>query len=105
MSLEPSFSQGMTPILPERLNWSSAIGLFIINYGVLDLLVQDFLETTVSPEDFSRIRERPFGDRIERIKQHVGETSYPVEKRQQFDDFFRHLDPVRNLRNHIAHGV
>ena len=30
---------------------------------------------------------------------------FPKEKREAFEQFFRRLDPLREIRNHIAHGV
>jgi len=34
----------MIPVLPAQLDWPSAIGNFILNYGVLDWHVLVFLE-------------------------------------------------------------
>jgi hypothetical protein len=64
----------MTPPAPTLQHWSSAIGLFIINFGILDLQVQDFLQSTLSPEEFSQFRYRHFQDRVERIKKHVSKA-------------------------------
>lgn len=93
-----------TPPLP-RLDWSSAIGLFIINFGTLDLLAQDFLQSILPPDEFTRLRDRCFHDRITRLKEHVTAANYPPEKRQAMAQFFARLEPVRELRNHIAHGL
>lgn len=95
----------MTPIMPDRLCWASTIGLFIINFGTLDLHVQDFLENNLSPVEFAKFKERHFHDRVERIKAHVRQTGYEREKRQAMDEFFVRLEPVRELRNHVAHGL
>jgi hypothetical protein len=95
----------MIPVIPDRLCWSSAIGLFIINFGMMDLLVLDFLESTLSPEEFLRVKERPFYDRVELIKQRVSQADCSAETRERFEKFFRRLDPIRELRNHIAHGI
>ncbi len=95
----------MIPIMSDHLSWSSAVGLLIINFSTLDLLVQDFLEDTLSSEEFEKFKERPFYERVERIKEYVGQADYSSEERQPFGEFFRRLDPVRDLRNHIAHGL
>jgi len=95
----------MTPPVPTLQHWSSAIGLFIINFGMLDLHVQDFLQSTLSPEEFSRFRDRHFHDRITRIKEHVTAVNYLPQQKQAMAQFFARLDPVRDLRNHIAHGL
>ena len=36
---------------------------------------------------------------------HVTEADYPPEKRQAMAQFFDRLEPTRQLRNHIAHGL
>ena len=95
----------MTPASPTLEQWSSAIGLFIINFGMLDFHVQDFLQSTLSPEEFSQLRDRHFQDRIERVKKHVSKAHYPRQKKQAIAHFFARLEPVRQLRNHIAHGL
>ena len=94
----------MTPPV-ATLDWSSVIGLFMINFGTLDLLAQDFLQSILPPDEFSRYRDRHFHDRIQRIKQHVTEANYPPGKRQAMAQFFDRLEPSRKLRNHIAHGL
>lgn len=96
----------MTPIFAsDRLDWASALGLFILNFGVLDLLVQDFLEDHLPPEEFARWRERHFANRIERIRQHVQPPGYPANKREQFERWASRLERIRKTRNHIAHGL
>ncbi len=95
----------MIPIMSDRLSWSSAVGLFIINFSTLDLLVQDFLENKLPAEEFAKLKERPFYDRVERIKEYLIKADYTTEKRKEFEKFFCRLDPVRELRNHIAHGI
>ena len=93
------------PIMCGCLSWSSTIGNFITNFGMLDLQVQDFLETLISPEEFLKMKDRPFYDRVERIKQCLGETDCGVMTKAKFEQFFARLDPLRETRNHIAHGV
>ena len=103
--LQPPPTQSpKTPPLP-RLDWSSVIGLFMINFGTLDLLAQDFLQSILPPDEFSRLRDRHFHDRIQRIKQHVTQANYLPEKHQAMAQFFDRLEPTRHLRNHIAHGL
>lgn len=95
----------MTPSVPTLQDWSSAIGLFIINFGTLDLLAQDFLQSILPPDEFTRFRDRCFHDRITRLKEHVAAADYPAAKKQAMAQFFARLEPVRDLRNHIAHGL
>ncbi len=94
----------MTPILPDRLCWSSAIGNFIINFGMLDYMVFEFLELSLPPDQFPKIKDEHFQGRIGRIKEHVSRSDYPAERKERFRKCFDRLEPVRELRNHIAHG-
>ena len=82
----------------------SMIGLFIVNFGVIDYLVFDFLEAHLSPEQFAKIKDEPFKKRIIRIKRYVLQSNCSVATRERFDKFFARLDPMRDLRNHIAHS-
>lgn len=95
----------MTPIVPDQLTWASSIGLFIINFGTLDLHIQDYLENHLATEEFAKFKRRHFRDRVDRIKAHVGQAGFEPEKRQARDEFFARLEPIRELRNHIAHGL
>ncbi len=94
----------MTPILPNRLDWSSAIGLFLINYGQLDWQLFVFLESRMPAEQFAKIKSEPFHERVARVKKLVSEGDYSPEQKEAFAKFFVRLDPIRQLRNLIAHG-
>jgi hypothetical protein len=94
----------MTPILPNRLDWPSAIGNFILNYGVLDWHVFVFLESRMQPDQFARIKNEPLKDRIARVETLVNNGNFSAKQKHDFARFFARLDPVRELRNHIAHG-
>ena len=86
-------------------DWSSAIGNFITNFGLLDLHVQDFLESLLSAEEFLKVKERPFYERVEIIKQRLAAADCAVPNKAEFEQFFHRLDPLREIRNHIAHGI
>jgi len=94
----------MTPILPNRLDWPSAIGNFILNYGVLDWNLFVFLESRMPPDQFAKIKKEPFQDRIACVKHFVDDCYYSREQKQAFAKFFERLDSIRKLRNQIAHG-
>ncbi len=94
----------MNPILPARLDWPSAIGNFILNYGVLDWLMFVFLETRMPPEQFAKIGKEHFQERATRVKRLVATAEFSAEQKQTFEQFFKRLESVRELRNHIAHG-
>ena len=95
----------MTPIFSsQRLDWSNAIGLFILNFGQLDWQLLVFLESRISPDEFARIKGKHLQDRIARVKTLVECGPYSDEQRQAFANFFQRIDSIRELRNHIAHG-
>jgi hypothetical protein len=94
-----------TPPVPTIQQWSSAIGLFLINFGTLDLLVQDFLESILPSREFLPLRDGHFQGRIKRVKDHVTRAEHPLQKKQALAQFFVRLEPARQLRNHIAHGL
>ena len=86
------------------LDWSSAIGLFIINYGVLDWLLLDYLEKKLPPREFSLIKGRHFHDRALRIQSFIDAGLPADEEKRALLNFLARLKSVRELRNHIAHG-
>ena len=51
-----------------------------------------------------KTKEKHFQDRILVIKELVSRTDFPKEKKERFEKFFDRLGPIRELRNHIAHG-
>ncbi len=95
----------MTPIFASnRLDWANAIGLFIVNFGMLDWQVFVFLESRVDPELFAKLKTRHFKDRIALVHSLVNEGDFSREQKQKFEEFFNRLERMRDLRNQIAHG-
>jgi hypothetical protein len=95
----------MIPIFAaKKLDWASAIGLFIINYGVLDWHFLVFLESRIPRLEFTSIKEKHFQDRVARMKSLVESHQYSDDRRAAFGVFFGRVDSIRILRNHIAHG-
>ena len=95
----------MNPPATENPDWPLTIGLFVINFGVLDLLVFDFLKDRLPPERFAEIQKLHFQDRVAQIKEQVAVIDWPWEKWERFEKFVRRLEPVRKLRNQVAHGL
>ena len=92
------------PILPARLDWPSAIGNFLLNFGTLDYFVFCFLKDHLSVDEFDKVKEWHFKDRIDRVGQHMQEAKFPAEQQREFAELVTRLEPIRELRNHIAHG-
>jgi hypothetical protein len=94
------------PIITDRHSLASTIGLYILNFSTLDLLVQDYLDDNLPDEEFAQLKDhRHFRDRIERIRQHVKQPGFDSKKGAEFEHLASRLEPIRKLRNHIAHGV
>jgi len=89
------------PIIDGSLNWSSAIGLFMLNFGHLEFQVLVYLEKHLSAAEFEKMRARPFKERVDRAAELFGRTA---AKREEFAAFVGSLTPVRELRNRLAHG-
>ncbi|MBI5692386.1 MAG: DUF429 domain-containing protein [Verrucomicrobia bacterium] len=89
------------PIFDRTLTWSSAIGLFLLNFGHLEFLVLAYLEKQLGAAELERVRAKPFSEKVERVGGLFGRTA---NERGAFAAFIRALGPVRELRNHLAHG-
>ncbi len=91
-------------ILPERLDWPSAIGNFLLNFGTLEYLVFAFLKDHLQPEEFDRIKEYHLKDRLNRIEQQLKQEGYPMDEQRAFAVLVEAIRPIRDLRNRLAHG-
>jgi hypothetical protein len=100
----PSTRMNPVPIIPARLDWPSAIGNFLLNYGTLDYFVFCFLKDHLSVEEFAKVKEWHLKNRLDRIAQHLQEKTFPAEQQKEFAQLVTRLEPIRELRNHIAHG-
>jgi hypothetical protein len=92
------------PILPARLDWPSTIGNFLLNFGTLDYFVFCFLKDHLSVEEFAKVKEWHLKTRLDRIAQQMQEADFPAEQQKEFAQLVTLLEPIRELRNHIAHG-
>jgi hypothetical protein len=91
-------------ILPARWDWPSVIGNFILNFGSLDYFVFVFLKDHLPATEFDKVREWHLKDRLARIAQYLEKENYPAEERENFSSIVLRLEPLRELRNQIAHG-
>ncbi|HWV98764.1 MAG TPA: hypothetical protein VNZ64_03625 [Candidatus Acidoferrum sp.] len=92
------------PILPAQLDWPSAVGSFILNFGTLDHLLFVFLQDHLPPDEFATGKQWHFKDRLSRIAQYLKEAGYPAAKQTAYATLLTFIEPIRALRNHIAHG-
>lgn len=94
----------LVPIVPSRLDWPSAIGNFLLNFGTLDYFVFCFLKDNLAEDEFTKVREWHFKDRVERVGQVLHASGAPDKKQREFKYLVERLKPIRELRNHLAHG-
>jgi hypothetical protein len=92
------------PILPARLDWPSAIGNFLLNFGTLHYVIVDLLQKTLGAAEFERYRKQPLKEQVVRVQQHLKDRNFPAEKQHEFANLMTRLDSMRLFRNHIAHG-
>lgn len=100
-----STSKDSTSKRTARLDdWRRNIGSFILNFGHLEYLVTVFLKDHLEPAEYAIFINRHFKDRVTRIARYFDDNNYSREERDEFSHLVRRLDPVRDLRNRIAHG-
>ena len=91
-------------IFPKQLDWFSAVGMFILNFGNLEWLMLCFLEKQLSDEEFQRCKNLHFKDRMERVEVELRALGEPGNQSITISEMMASLDELRILRNHIAHG-
>jgi hypothetical protein len=92
------------PILSAQLDWPSTIGGFLLKWGTLEYLVFVFLKDHSSADEFDKVKKLHFKDRVDRITQLLIDARYPADQQTEFTRLVDRLEPIRELRNHIAHG-
>jgi hypothetical protein len=103
-NIETCKAKVLPSILPARLDWPSAIGNFLLNFGALEYFVFVFLKDGLTPEEFSKVKEWHFKDRLNRIARLLAERRYPAVTQKEFTQLVERIEQLRELRNHIAHG-
>ena len=91
------------PVLSSRPSWASALGSFLLQFGILDYLAHVYLKNNLDSAKFSKIAARHFKDRLSAVAEHIS-FSGSVEMKEAFKSLSSRIEPLRNLRNHIAHG-
>jgi|GEM_PF-6826169 len=98
-------TSGLRPVLPQRLDWASVIGLFILNFGSLELVLANILKFRSKSESKKAVVKKSFHEKI-RCLDHLAD-SHPsmVEKRTQWKGLIVRMDAIRDLRNHLSHST
>ncbi len=98
-------TSGLRAVLPQRLDWPSVIGLFILNFGNLELALVNILKLRSKPESKKAVIKKSFHEKI-RCLEHLAEShSSMAEKRAQWKDLIVRMDAIRDLRNHLSHST
>lgn len=63
-----------------------------------------YLKDHLASDVYAKVREWHLKNRLERIAEHLVETNATKEQQAEFDGIVKRLDPIRELRNHLAHG-
>lgn len=88
------------PIRPNLADWHYAIGLFILEFGHLEYLIFVFLEDSLAPEEFAKSGKLHLKDRLLTLHSYAKSA----QRRSQLQSWTARLNPIRELRNDIAHG-
>jgi hypothetical protein len=71
---------------------------------VLDYLLFCYLESKLSAEEIVPLKKWHLSERLERVRDIIAAGCHPATQQQSFEDFYKRVDPIRKIRNHIAHG-
>jgi len=82
----------------------SAIGLFIVNFGVLEYFTFGHLYDHFSQEEYKRAEKNHFNDRMEKVLSHLATLRTDKKSLEAIAEFRERLAPLRDLRNNIDHG-
>lgn len=91
----------MRPIFSPNLNWSSVIGLFLLNFAALEIVLLELLKSRMKAEAWNALKKESFHDRVLRLRR-LG-TEKPAQAIE--DGLMKRLEAVRDLRNHLAHST
>ena len=94
----------MAPTTPDRFDWPSTIGNFILNFGALELAVLETLKRALPEARWGRLAKLSFHERVHCLRRLIEDSRFDAH-RADFLRFFERLEPMRDLRNHLAHAV
>jgi hypothetical protein len=93
--------QNPVPLFSEKPNWLSEIGRFILNFGQVEWFLCAYLKDFVQTSP-SAVVPRCLTDRVKAVADHF--TKNKRAQTTEFTEWRKRLEPIRQLRNHIAHG-
>lgn len=91
-------------IFPGKIDWFSAVGNLILNFGTLEFLLFSFLEKHLDAGEFEGSKKLHFKDRLSIVANCLEKEGLPTADRKQWDRCVNELESLRQLRNHVAHG-
>lgn len=84
--------------------WAHAIGDFLLCFGVLEHKLFCFLGDRSEAKELGRLKNLHFKDRIAMVQRFVAAEVIQSQRKQGFDQWLKRLEPIRELRNQLAHG-
>ncbi len=84
--------------------WEQTLGRFILNFGALENILAEFLKNNLDSSENERVKGWHLHDRVQWMEQRLRAHDYPKEMRDEFTILVLRLKPIREFRNHIAHG-
>ncbi len=91
-------------IFPAQSTWDSSVGNFILGFGAMELDLLAFLSRHLSDDDFDKVRDLHFKDRVSRTLAIVKEGGFSKEVQNDFARLAKAIEPLREIRNHLAHA-
>lgn len=91
-------------LFPAHWDLPSAIGQLFLSFGALEYFVLTYLERHLPPREFQEMKSKPFDQRLKRVALHFGSQNASPGNIVAFNQLVAQLDPIRDLRNQIAHA-
>ncbi|MFN0125950.1 MAG: hypothetical protein ACKV19_04595 [Verrucomicrobiales bacterium] len=97
----PTLRQVLRARLPEGWSppgfcdciiWSGVLGNFLLGFEMLDDLVTLYLKSHLQSAEFSRLREKGFKDRIDRMARVFQDRATTLEEVSRFDALARRVE-------------
>ena len=84
--------------------WEQTLGRFILNFGALENILAEFLKNNLDSSEKSESKDGISMIECSGWEQRLRAHDYPKEMRDEFTILVLRLKPIREFRNHIAHG-
>ncbi|MEO7701902.1 MAG: DUF429 domain-containing protein [Opitutus sp.] len=97
----PKPPRAQAPLVGREHSWAQAVGLFIMNFGHLDIAMTGIIEQYAATEKLTSVPSKTLSERIDLVRSLFAGKS---EKQAAFARLESQLTEVREFRNILAHG-